>query len=390
MPELQQMISVAEDWSVADIKSTLREHETGNFFRSSMLADHMGRDPWVSSLLETLCLGVLRLPFRVLPSSTGDQRVAPAAAKRFSDEWYDIAPLPVQREIVEWLVQIGVSLGQNVWDKALGRPRLESWHLQHLRRDEWAGKWLLQTRKGEIEIKPGDGEWVLLSLGGDRGWMKGAVRRVAQDWLNRQYTKSDWNDHQEARGQGIRKAIVPLMAEDGDKKKFTDAAANIGTGTVIECPQDENGKGWDLQHEEPKGEASIGFQRFLSECRTEITVAYLGQDAGIKQPGVYVPAEHFGRITRDRLDSLASTISPGLYEHLSVPWAVYNYDDATLAPWPEWDSKPPVDKQAQAQLLKTLSEAGWVADEQEVKAWFGMSLTRKQPAPGKPSAQGAA
>ena len=65
---------------------------------------------------------------------------------------------------------------------------IRAWAAEFLSVDLSTGKRLLQTMEGTIEIDPADrsGKWLLLSMGGERPWLRGAVRSLAQPWLARQ------------------------------------------------------------------------------------------------------------------------------------------------------------------------------------------------------------
>lgn len=368
-------------WDVGTVKAALDEHERGNFSRSALLIDYMGRDDRLWSILMVLVLGVVRLPFSAKPGE-GDARVAPAAARAFAADWWTIAPETVQIEAVTWLVMAGVALLELVWDDT-GTPRLRVWHLQYLRRDQYAGKWMLTTSDGEIEIRPGDGQWVLLSLGSDRGWMAGAVRRLAKWWLIREYTSQDWHAHEEVRGGGLRKAIVPEGADDVDVERFVTAIENLGAETTVECRQNEQGKGWDVQLVDATGDASIGFERLLKRCEINYAVGLLGQDMGIEAPGVYVPARAFGKIQLDRAQAIAAILSTAWHDQVSVPWSVYHYDSETVAPWPTLDAEPPVDKSQAADVMgkvlaavKTAQDAAIELDLQELQERYGFAMRK--------------
>lgn len=371
-------VSSITAWDVDTVKAALDEHERGNFSQSALLVDYMGRDDRLPPILDTLTYGIVRLPFSMRSSDEGDGRRAESVAAEFERQWFDTAPEPVQIELVEWLAMIGVAIGQNRWDRHSGRVYVQPWHMAHIRCDEHAGKWLAQARGGEIEIKPGDGEWVLLSLGATRGWMRGAVRRLAQDWLMRQFAKSALDASNEMRS-GLRKAIVPADADDADKARFTASIANMGSETTVECSKDANGNGWDVEFDSGGADASRGIITTIKLTSTDYAVALLGQDMAIEAPGVYVPSKAYGKIQQDRIQTFSKVLETGFRGHVAAPWAAYNYDDARLAPWPTYDAEPPGDKQAEATLVQTLDSAGWETDEAEMAARFGRKLKRKPP-----------
>lgn len=356
-------VSSLTSWDVASVRSTLLEHERGTFARSALLIDYMGRDDRLYAILETLALGVVRLPVRFEPGE-GDGRRAGAAMAEYKRQWTTIAPETLQLAVVRDLAMAGVSLCDLRRDTS-GQFRLRHWHLSHLSRDDYREKWMLQTRDGQTEIRPGDGQWVLFGLESERPWMAGAVRNLAQDWLLRQFMKSDWHAHQEVRGGGVRKAIVPADAAETDKTRFTNSIANLGAETTVECPRDAEGKGWDVEFEDASGDSSIGFERLIKRCEANYAVRLLGQDMAIESPGVYVPNRAYGKIQQDRIQAFGEVLSTTYHEQVARPWAAYHYDDAELAPWARADAEPPVDKDAAVKILRQLVET--VAKAQDAK-----------------------
>jgi hypothetical protein len=75
-------------------------------------------------------------------------------------------------------IGLGVGLGQmlepktrEVSDRHV--PRMRWWHPRWLRQEPVSRAWYLMTRDGEVEIKPGDGEWILFTPYGEiEPWSK--------------------------------------------------------------------------------------------------------------------------------------------------------------------------------------------------------------------------
>lgn len=81
-------------------------------------------------------------------------------------------------------IGLGVGLGQRVYEpsREIGTrsvPKMIHWHPRHLRQDPWTKRWYVRTRSsegqndgdGEVEIRPGDPEWILfLPYGDDSPW----------------------------------------------------------------------------------------------------------------------------------------------------------------------------------------------------------------------------
>ena len=93
------------------------------------------------------------------------------------------------------------------------------------------------------------------------------------------------------------------------------------------------------------------------------------------------------KVRQDILESDAEYLADILNVQLAPPWCRFNYGEVP-APRIAFDVAPPEDKEKNANTLKTLYEAGFEADEQEVGERFGWKLKRRaQEGNGLPAAE---
>lgn len=376
---------VSVNWDVPTVQGVIQQHELGQFSMSAMLIDAMGQDDRIESALDTLILGVLRLPFSFdqgKPTANGAK-----AAKFVADLWAKAAPDPLLYDWIRWAIMGGLGLAEVIWDtteddwKPIG---LKIWHLQHVYWREDLLRYVLITSEGTIEIEPGNGKWLLLTPGALRGHMRGAVRSIWRWWLLRDMASRDWARHSEVLGKGVFKAKTPTDADRPDKDAFIASLRTMGADGIVELPQlSKDVGGFDLDLLEAEFDHGAGFEKLILRCEANIAVRLLGQNATSENQGPYVARGVFGKVTLDRIDGIVGPVQTCLRDQLCRPICEFNFDDADLAPTPKWDSEPPPDKLALANTLLNLGQfllnatnGGYEADPEQLSERFGIKLTK--------------
>ncbi len=95
------------------------------------------------------------------------------------------------------------------------------------------------------------------------------------------------------------------------------------------------------------------------------------------------------KVRQDILESDVEYLSDTINAQLAAPWCRFNFAPGVAVPKLVFDVAPPEDKEKLAITLKTLYEAGFEADAEEIGEKFGIRLTRKveaSPMPGAPEA----
>ncbi len=350
------------------MRAALLDHELGDFTVSSILADHIQRDPRVFATLDQRVLGTLGLPYCTDPSS--DARAKGRAreiAKQVDSWWFTAFPESTLAEALTWRVLMGFAVGELVWswsdDVSEFLPRLVIHHPSFIRfrsrsiayKDQAAG-WYLQTQNGELKITPGDGRWFLFAYASERPWMHGAVRALAEPWLAATYAKRDANRRSEIEGVGVRVAQVPNGATTEAKNKFISNVKALGVETTLLLPE---GYGFDIKATDMA--AAQSFQALIERCYLDITIALLGQNltTQVKSGGSYAAASVHQGVLLDRIKADVAGLSTACREQILKPWGRLNVSGwkDELAPWPRWDATPPTDLQTKAQALLTLGQA---------------------------------
>lgn len=387
-------------WTVGHVRSALRRHAEGDFYRSAQLCDALRGDDRIKSDLRTRVYAVTGLPFRLDPSPTGDQRRAKAVRDELAAAWPRLFPASLVRAVLRWGILEGIGYGAVDWTATGGRwwPSVELWHPQHLRWDEVTRSFSASSTVGPLDVVAGDGAWLRYEPEGDRGWLDASIRGLAIPFLLRGLSRRDWARFGEKHGLPITGAVVPEGADTEDKDDFFDDLRNLASEGIVMLPRDKDGKGFDIEMVEPKNfTAWQGFEHALLHCDVSIAVELLGQASNAQEGGSFAKAVALNTIKQDILEADAASIAETIRADVLRPWARFNFGDADLAPLPVWDATPPEDASKLATTLSTAGTAlaGWQqaaaaqgleVDVDALAQKLGMPLRKlTKPAPTQPA-----
>lgn len=349
------------EWTVSRVRNAIREHESGVFANSSLLATAMERNPRVFGALNTRVLGVVGLPFRVDQAAKNKRRSAYIAA-RFWIKWPKITDEGTLQEILGWCLKLGFCWVEQVYKTRDGgewTPKLKVVHPYNTEYDSMANAWRIFTKDGWITVDPEDPHWVLFSYGGTQPWMRGVVRVLGLPDTIRSYAVRDWARRSEVHGLPVRMAIVPFESSEADKERFFDDVSALGTETTVIAPQSQGGEGgFDLQFREAGDSKGELFSSIIGHVNTDVAIAILGQNLTQEtNGGSYAAAKVHDRVRGDYLEADAQLLSSAFKEKVSTPWAVYNFGSSELAPEPIYDASIPEDNLAKAQTLSAIGDA---------------------------------
>lgn len=345
-------------WTVGNVRSALKRHAEGDFFRSAQLCDALRGDDRVKSDLRTRAYALTGLPFRLDPSPIGDQRRAKAVRDELAAAWPRLFPASTVRSLLRWGILEGVAYGLAEWTSSGGRwwPSLDVWHPQHLRYVDHRRMLEASSTLGPLDVVPGDGTWLRYEPEGERGWLDASVRGLAIPYLLRGLSRRDWARFSEKHGLPITGAVVPEGADTEDKDDFFEDLRQLASEGIVMLPRDREGKGFSIEMVEPKNfTAWQGFEHVLGHCDVSIAVELLGQASNATDGGSFAKATALAFIRQDILEADAASLAETIRADLLRPWARFNFGDADLAPLPVWDATPPEDA---SKLATTLSTAG--------------------------------
>jgi len=353
--------TVAMEWTPDAVTSALIRHTRGFFDGSALLLDSVMADPRVQATVHARTAGLLGSPCRYYAAEHRDQAKANEVMELWRREFPRIAPRDLLGQFLYWGIGLGVAFAELRWntDEELMRPQLKVWHPQFLWFNIVTRRYIVSSMDGPMEVDGGNGRWVLYTPHGSyRGWMQAAVRSISVPWLIWQLAQRDAARFSEVHGLPIMKAVVPIGGDAQQKKRFIEAAANLGQESIVMTPQGIDGLNYDLQLLEATDRSFDAFFRLMDRCEQSITITILGQNLTTQAAeGSYAAARVHGDVKQTILEHDEATLSALVYEQIARPWALYNFGDADLAPRTRWDIAPTEDATAKVAVLNQFALA---------------------------------
>jgi len=348
------------DWSPPRVKAVLQQLQRGDLSAAGGLADAVLADDRVQAALGTRINGVLGLPLAF--EASDDTPAAARAAELLEIDWWAFADEATLVEWISYALLVGACLAELVWDTSGERslPRLKVWHPSNTRRKD--GKWeIRQANDKWLPVEPGDGKWALLAPFGERrAGTRALIRGVAIAWLSKAYALSDWNRYSEIHGSPTRVGRSPMGASADERRSFRDDLASLAHDSSIVVPD-----GWTVELLEAKIGSGEVFKKLIDWADKAISIAILGQNLTTDvEGGSLAAAKVHENVRADLVQADAEVVATTTHDEVVTWWAEFNLGRRDLAPWPKWDTMPPVDERelaealgARAQALLTLSTA---------------------------------
>ena len=125
--------------------------------------------------------------------------------------------------------------------------------------------------------------------------------------------------------------------------------------------------------------------RLLEYLEAAVNKVILGQTASSGDSSGLSKGDAQSKVRQDILEGDCRILQRVINSQLIKPWMAYNYGEAVADPQLVIECEAPEDEVSRANVLKTLYEAGFEADAEEVSEAFGWKLTKRvtdQPDPG--------
>lgn len=385
-------VSVQTGWSVANVRSALQDLVAGLFDGPAQLHDAIASDSRVQSAMRSRSGGLLGRPVRFhLPKRFADDSQAKKCLRAWEHHWPQMAAEPALLDTLESANSIGFAYAQLLWDtsREIWKPYLQSFNSRYSYY-HWTDRvHMAITLDGQFPVTPGDGHWVLHApYGMYRGWMRGALRALAQWWLARNYALRDWARYSERHGFPILLADTPFGADPDDITSYTSQLSGIGQESVLQLPGGPDvtkyGK-YDLRYLEPKDDSWQAFKALIDQCNDEITLALLGQNLTTQvKEGSFAAARVHADVKQAIVQADARALAKTVYTQIARPFAALNFGNADYAPLVKWDVRADEDLHTKAQTfqsfafaLQNMRLAGFRVDNaQQFARKFGLSGLR--------------
>jgi phage gp29-like protein len=334
------LVVVQNAWAVDQARAALAAHMTGTFERSGQLCDSILGDDRVIATLGSRRAGLFGREIRFRPANNS------AAAREVCDAWVAHWPQFAGDSSValmsDYEVMMGFSDAQLLWDTSgvIWKPAMRPWHPRYVYWNWDVRKLVAISQDGQRAIVPGNGKWVHHSrFGYERCWIRGAIRAIAEPFLGRHWARRDWFRWSEIHGIAMTLAETPMAADPVERAQFVSQLANRGSETTVLV-----GKGVDEHNSygvslvEAQDDAWQGFAGLTDNCDMAIVLALLFQNLTTEVRGGSLAATTAHMDIRDSgIQDDNTAWRTTLHRDVARPFAFFNFGDADLAPWTEWD-----------------------------------------------------
>lgn len=358
----EPLIRSFQTWSPALIKAAEMMADGGNLRLAADLCEWLFSDDRVKAVLDSRTDSLLGLDLS-FEMGLGRKKGQAVRALEAGEDWWAAYPETELKLLQAWGLILGVGLGRHAWEMKGDRliPKLVVINPRHLRFDWSTRKWMLtvldgegpDAKQSEVEVTPGDGTWVMYTpYGSVRPWVYGAYRALGRWVLLKQLAIGDWAFFSERQGMGTWAAL----GADGDhdtRKEIAEDISSLGRNAVIALPA-----GFDLKLIESTARNWETFSKQIETSDNGVAVTLLGQNLTTQNDGGSNAATtQHGKTALGRTKSDVETLSTTLHDQSLTWWALFNFGDAALAPWPVWNTTPEKDLKERAATVQMVSQA---------------------------------
>lgn len=315
------------DWDAVRLQQMLGENSTGNFTESELFYCAVRGEALAASALDMRRQSVQELGFKLqCPKDAPDE--VHLFTEALAKDWQMILPDDVRGEVIERTNFFGfmVCRVQWVWSNGMRQPRLIPYTHSSLswRQDLWCFQG--QSERG-IEYINSDGrEWVVFSLGGPRPWLRGLLRAIAFLYFGVTTGSDAWLSFNGKFSQPRIKRIVPRLMREGAEiqRLYARESRQIG-GDMVLCPQDENGRGYDIDYVEVNAQGYKTMADLLEWFDDRIAILVLGHNLlqSVKG-GSFAATKAALQLFRIKQVADAKILMSG-FEPVSKTWARANF-----------------------------------------------------------------
>jgi phage gp29-like protein len=363
MELLEPSVRAYQEWSPSLLKAAEISADSGFLLFAADLCDAMFADDRIKAVLDSRTDALLGRTL-AFEAGLGRRKNAALKALEVEEDWWAAFPETEVKLLHAWGVMLGVGIAELRWEEsdANGRliPRLEVKNPRFLRWDWLTREWKLTVSNDdnvgqhEITITPGDGKWILYTpYGRNRPWVFGAYRALSRWCLLKRYAVQDWGFYSERQGMGM----LAITGDGGTKEQRAEMAADVkrvGRNLGFLLP-----KGFTAQMIESTARSWETFAAQILAADNGAAITILGQNLSTQisaGDGSKAAATEHGKTALGRTKADAETLSTTIHDQALTWWALFNFGDAKLAPWPVWDTTPIEDLKDRAAALQMLGQ----------------------------------
>lgn len=357
-------------WTPTRVEQAREQADSGVMQEVADLCETMCRDARIKGVLSTRTHGLLGLPIEFDGGAPRARETLAGNSNGKNGEWFHMHDESEVAKLLRWGLLLGVGLAQRIpLPRVMGEPhryRIETWSprwLTYYHYGSGAGgsRWRVMTEDGQVDLVPGDGQWILFQpYGARRPWAEGHWQELAFPWLLKHFSMEDRANFSEVLGSPLWLGTTAHGGTQKQRDKFLAQMRGMGKNGKFVLPQ-----GWDLQLREASAAGKSGdvFDQQIKFSNEEMTIALAGQLVTTEGTSGFSQGSVHEAIKQDLIRFDAERLSTCLYEQSLEPWALWNYGSRKSAPWPKWQTEKPEDVTEKADGMQKLGDAIKSLDE---------------------------
>lgn len=354
-------------WTPALVRAAELQADGGNLRLAANLCDWILSDDRVQGTVQTRVQALLGLEPTF--EASGDKRRSKRVVKALEagEDWWESYPEDQLGLMLSWGIVLGVAPMRHnpVIDEDHGGrmlPKPEFWHPQHLRQDNFTREWKIRVQSSptggthEETLEPGDGTWILHTpYGPNRPWSQGIWRGLSRWVLLKYLAMQDWARHSENAGELVVTSDKEVESTLKQRKELSEDIYQRGRESVVVLPP---GFKMDLVASPANSHQIYEAQIHLANTAIAITVRGGNATTELKE-GSLAGTEAQERLgDHAKLEFDAQSVTTTIHDQSLDYWALWNFGNASLAPWPVYPTKPKRDLGRKAEATTKAVEAG--------------------------------
>ncbi|AKV03184.1 hypothetical protein AKJ09_09847 [Labilithrix luteola] len=351
--QIAQLPTTQTRWNLSDLEHAERMADTGDLSKAAQLMRTVRKDGTVAGVLEARAGGVVRLPkkFRGNPEITEALEVGHDSVRSVFDEMF---PAQELQTFAGDVILLGVGVGELVPVEGRDYPvfvRLDPEFLVY----RWSeNRWYYRAVIGLLPITPGDGRWVLHTVGRISPWNNGLWRAIGRAWIDKEHARLNKSNWENKLANPARVAVSPSGASQKQKQSWFRAVMAWGINTVFGLEP-----GYDVKLLESNGVGYECFLKTIEKSDRDIVIALSGSTVLVDGGAGFSNSDIHASIRADMIkgtaDGLAYTINTqGIPQFVLARWDEDALEQSAIV---EWDVSPPQDRSADADSLVKAGQA---------------------------------
>lgn len=311
----------------------------------------------IAGLVGTIAHGILGLPLNL----QGDPELIAALsdADGTTGDYGAMIPESEAAQVFADGITLGVGLGQLIEPhpekmRPIGDrnvPRLRWWDPRWLRQDPYSRRWFLMTRTGEIEIVPGDGEWILFTPYSEiEPTLNAPWRFLTLSFVFGRDATFDRQRHSEVLSPvRVMRAAKPTTKEAREKNR--KLLSKMQRDNYFVLPEQ-----WIYEVVESTGRVADIYAAIIEWAERSAQIGLTGNTVTTEGNKGFSEGKIHYRIARDRLRFYAAAWFRCIREQALTPWAVENFRTRKV-PTGGYNVEPPDDFLDRAEANKAWAES---------------------------------